>query len=401
MCPCSQCKDARQSDGSKEPTGPDAIDVSKCACISIKGVQCSAAKMPDKEWCYECSAGYCDCECEQCAEKLQKETAAKQQHTTEASSAAKARSSIQERALKQAKNSREARKKHKADVQEIAVQQRIASSVQQAQREWWQNAAMQSDKRATEKVVHEHGLEWAGMSNSQAAQVLGLEVWGSEPPLQRVGDALTSVDSQEPDQTLAVFNTEQHAAVAPFSLRATNSSATLEEYEADRAEAEADNNAEWRSRVRRRHVISSSSSPEMRRSQRAQKPPERFRPGMSASPIDDSSSYSDTEMQDALQQRGIPALIGRTVSRTGKGPVRRKLKTKKVHAGAKFVPPCPLPRIPRPRPLRPEHRLPSSRDVAVSAAKRTKQLKISSFTKSPSKSRSAEPKRRKLRRKQG
>ena len=74
-CSCCQCEAARNKELRAAPceapadrklAEADVIDVRKCVCISAAGRQCTATPMEGKEWCYDCSAGYCDCECSKC-----------------------------------------------------------------------------------------------------------------------------------------------------------------------------------------------------------------------------------------------------------------------------------------------------------------------------------------------
>ena len=148
--------------------------------------------------------------------------------------------------------------------------------------------------------------------------------------------------------------------------RVANRNANLAEYTATRAANNGDSNGDrlWANRVGRKHKLSNSksTSPTLRRSQRTPRRTVRFLPGVSNSPEDDSSSYSDAEMQEALQQHGIPSLIEKHSSRSNELQGRRKKATR-----AK-----PMPR----ELLSVSQRLPESREVAKLAAKRTKQSSL-------------------------
>ena len=141
-----------------------------------------------------------------------------------------------------------------------------------------------------ERAIHNSALEWQGLTNKQTSQVLGLRQWENNPPLEELKDAFG--------------NTR-----IPIRRRVANRSATLAEYAAVRAENDNIEQAAWASRVSSKHKLSKSSSPELRRARRRIQKTARYLPGTSQSPDDDSSSYSDVEMQRALQQKGIPSLI--------------------------------------------------------------------------------------------
>ena len=152
--------------------------------------------------------------------------------------------------------------------------------------------------------------------------------------------------------------TSNHQSV---DKRIQNRSASLGRYAAARAQLDPDDNAAWSTRVSRKHQISSSSSPDVRRSHRTPKKAVRFVPGNADhSPYsDDSGSYSDGELQNALQQKGIPTLISR----------RPAAKRNKKSAG--FIPP-----IPRAK-LLPSQWLPSSKQAMLEAKGRTRQTFLS------------------------
>ena len=71
---CHQCMKAQQLAGTADGAEfSDSFETHKCACISADGVQCSMERMAGKEWCYNCSAGYCDCSCIQCVKGADQE----------------------------------------------------------------------------------------------------------------------------------------------------------------------------------------------------------------------------------------------------------------------------------------------------------------------------------------
>ena len=294
LCKCIQCNTVRKQSASTESAAEatDIIKPNQCSCISADGTQRTLTPLEGYEFCEDCSAGYCDCTCKKCC-----------------------------RARKEG-----------------------------------EPGMLLSEKTAVpEATLHEHSLD-ARLSNTQAAQVLGLTDWIDNPPLEGVHRSLSKTS-------------------LPIQRRLANRSASLSENSRDREAADSDNSAEWCKRVSRKHRISSSSSPEVRRSGRSRKKTVRFQPRNSITPDDDSSSYSDTELQDALQQKGIPTLVSKANHTKPFVPPRpkqsRKLQPKATKATAKeFVPPLPL---------RPEHRLPSSRQVAVQAAGRTRQLTINRY----------------------
>ena len=74
-CSCCQCEAARSKElraeadetpADRKLAEADVIDARKCACILAVGRQCTVTPMEGKEWCYDCSAGYCDFECSKC-----------------------------------------------------------------------------------------------------------------------------------------------------------------------------------------------------------------------------------------------------------------------------------------------------------------------------------------------
>ena len=148
--------------------------------------------------------------------------------------------------------------------------------------------------------------------------------------------------------------------------RMASRNASLAEYTAARAASNCDSNGNdrWASRVSRKHklVTSKSTSPKLRRSKRSLKRIARFLPGVSNSPEDDFGSYSDAEMQEALQQRGIPALIEKQARHSSKQPSR----------GSK----SPRAKLVARSQLKESQRLPESREVAKLAAKRTRQSSL-------------------------
>jgi hypothetical protein len=295
--------------------------------------------MDGKEWCYDCSAGYCDCECSKC-------------HTSRREPGPKPLYSPPARPRSDSDD----------EVREVEVQRRIKEAVEAARSE-----AQRTEADASlERVVHSHGF--MSRTVKLKLQALGLIPWGDKPPLAKLSKSISNPK-------------------VPVSMRLQNTTASLAKYAEDRAIADEDHNAAWSARVSRKHRISSSSSPEVRRSERPRTKTVRFNPRASLSPEDDSDSYSDAEMQDALQQRGIPTLIARqrfaggglNTQKQKKAGARRKLRTRAsldATSPPGFVPP-------RPRQLSAEQKLPSSREVAAHAAKRTKQLTIYDSYHSP------------------
>ena len=254
----------------------------------------------------------------------------------------------------------------------MEVQRRIKKAVEaarsEAQSEQLRGAAGAEGGANMERVVHSHGFMTRTVSNTQTAQALGLVPWSESSPLAKLNKSVSSPN-------------------VPVSVRLQNTTVSLSKYTEDRAMADRDHNAAWSARVSRKHRIGSSSSPEVRMSERPHTKTVRFNPRASLSPEDDSDSYSDTEMQDALQQRGIPTLIARqrfaggrlNTQKQKKVGARRKLRTRAsldATSPPGFVPP-------RPRQLSAEQKLPSSREVAAHAAKRTKQLTIYDSYHSP------------------
>ena len=66
-CHCRQCIEAQHFAGIAGGADySDIIESNRCACITADGVQCSREPILGREWCYDCSVGYCDCSCAQC-----------------------------------------------------------------------------------------------------------------------------------------------------------------------------------------------------------------------------------------------------------------------------------------------------------------------------------------------
>jgi hypothetical protein len=71
ICSCCTCSTAQKLEDSSKLGNDtqkitDVIERDQCACISANGIQCVCIPMPSREFCYDCSAGYCDCECNGC-----------------------------------------------------------------------------------------------------------------------------------------------------------------------------------------------------------------------------------------------------------------------------------------------------------------------------------------------
>ena len=319
-CHCHQCMEAQHLAGTVNGADfSDIIESHKCACITADGVQCSLEPMPGKEWCYDCSAGYCDCSCKQCV-------TGEHQHRSGGTPDG---------------DSAEVEQTEHVAAKPLTPLKMRAAGLQEAN---------QRDKEGrSEKVLHKNAAWWADLSTTKFSQVLGVTQWDDEAPL---------ADLQQPSKAGNKRLTVKQ--------RVANRNASLAEYTATRAANDYDSNGDerWASRVGRKHRLatSNSTSPKLRRSKRSLKRTARFLPGVSNSPVDDSDSYSDAEMQEALQQRGIPSLIEKHASRSIKQPNR----------GRKSPRAKPIPRSQ----LSASQRLPESRDVAKLAAKRTKQSSL-------------------------
>jgi len=308
-------------------------------------------RMPGKEWCYNCSAGYCDCSCTQCVKGADQEESGGTHEEGDSSNEVEAVE--EEPAVNTAAKPLTPLKVRAARLQE----------------------ARQYDEGSNnEKIIHKNATAWA-MSTAQFSQVLGVTQWEEKAPLADMPHQAAIVDKR-----LSV------------KQRVANRNASLAEYTATRAANNRDSNSDrlWADRVGRKHKLnnSSSTSPTLRRSQRTPRRTARFLPGVSNSPEDDSSSYSDAEMQEALQQRGIPSLIEKHSSRS-KEPQGRRKRTARVK---------PVPR----EQLSASQRLPESREVAKLAAKRTKQSSLLDYPRyvGPSARREQLEERDRLRRKE-
>ena len=112
-----------------------------------------------KEWCYNCSAGYCDCSCTQCV------TGADQDESVGTPGEGSSSDDDEEMETKPAEST--------------AAKTLTPLKIRAA---GLQEANQHDEGGSSKKVIHKNAVIWVGLSTTQFSQALGVTQWEEEAP---------------------------------------------------------------------------------------------------------------------------------------------------------------------------------------------------------------------------
>ena len=124
--------------------------------------------------------------------------------------------------------------------------------------------------------------------------------------------AIQQGQSQESDDWPDVLDAEHRLdRLSPSQSQSTAHKENLDKYTQDRGGIDGEEQRKWHKRVGQKHQIRSLNSQDPKRTQRSRKKAARFISGTSDSPVDDSGSYNEEDLQHALPTEVLVTKIKR------------------------------------------------------------------------------------------